>query len=210
MKTKTVFPIIGILSLGLFQSLEVCAAEKQVFDGQSLAGWEGNTNTWRVEDGAIVGGALERKQPHNEFLASTEDFGNFDLRLQVKLEGTNGFVNGGVQFWSQRIPKDEMSGYQADVGVGYWGGLYDESRRNKVLQMPAKALAEKVVKTGEWNDYRIRADGKHIEEWLNGEKTTDYTETDENIAQRGKFGLQIHGGAFTKVQYRNLVIEELP
>ena len=41
-------------------------------------------------------------------------------------------------------------------------------------------------------------------------KTVDYTEAGENIPQRGKFGLQIHGGAYTKVQYRNLVIEELP
>jgi hypothetical protein len=210
MKMKTTLPIIGILAAALFQSLEVYAAEKPLFDGKTLAGWEGNTNTFRVESGSIVAGSLDRKQPHNEFLATTQEFGNFDLKMQFKLEGTNGFVNAGVQFWSQRIPKDEMIGYQSDIGAGYTGGLYDESRRKKVLQMPSKELQKKAEKIGDWNDYRIRAEGKHIEQWLNGEKTVDYTETDADIPQRGKFGLQIHGGAFSKIQYRNIVIEELP
>lgn len=207
MKTRTVITIGGLL---IAATLGVRAAEKPMFDGRTLAGWEGNTNTWRVEDGAIVAGAMDRKQPHNEFLASTQDFGNFDLKFQFKLEGTNGFVNGGVQFWSQRVPKDEMSGYQADIGAGYWGGLYDESRRNKVLQMPSKELQAKLVKAGGWNDYRVRAEGRHIQIWLNGEKTVDYVETDEKIPARGKFGLQIHGGAYTKIQYRDLRIDELP
>lgn len=207
---KTTRAIIGILAAALFQALEVCAAEKPLFDGGTLAGWEGNTATWRVEDGAIVAGAMERKQPHNEFLATTADFGNFDLKFQIKLEGTNGFVNGGVQFWSQRVPKNEMTGYQADIGAGYWGGLYDESRRNKVLAMPSKEMQAKLVKEGAWNDYRVRAEGRHIQIWLNGEKTVDYTEADDAIPARGKFGLQIHGGAYTKIQYRHLTIEELP
>lgn len=210
MKLKSFLPILGIFAAGFFQSLEIIAAEVPMCDGKTLAGWEGNTNNWRVEDGAFVAGAFERKQPHNEFLSSEKEFGNFDLKFQVKLEGTNGFVNGGVQFWSQRVPKAEMSGYQADIGAGYWAGLYDESRRNKVLQMPAKDLQAKLVKQGEWNDYRVRAEGKHIQIWLNGERTVDYTETDDKIPQRGKFGLQIHGGAYTKIQYRNLAIEELP
>jgi len=177
---------------------------------ETLAAWEGNTNTWRMEGGAITGGTMARKQPYNEFLATKDDFKNFDLKFQVKLEGTNGFVNGGVQFWSQRVPKNEMSGYQADIGAGYWGGLYDESRRNKVLAMPPKELQAKVVKTGDWNDYRIRAEGKHIQIWLNGVRTVDYTETDDDIPTRGKFGLQIHGGAYTKIQYRNIEVEGLP
>ena len=97
------FSIIGILALGMFQSLEVRAGDAtKIFDGKTLNGWEGNTNNWRVEAGAIVAGSLERRQPHNEFLATRRECGNFDLRLQYKVEGTNGFVNGGVQFWSQR------------------------------------------------------------------------------------------------------------
>lgn len=180
-------------------------AERPLFDGASLSGWEGNTDNWRVEDGAIVAGALNRRQPHNEFLATTEDFGDFDLRLQYKIEGTGGFVNGGVQFWSQRVPAGyEVSGFQADLGADTDGNLYDESRRNRNLVTLPEEVRKRALKPGSWNDYRIRAEGAHIQIWLNGVKTIDYLEGDPGIARRGKFALQIHGGANTKVSYRNL------
>jgi Domain of Unknown Function (DUF1080)/Glyoxalase/Bleomycin resistance protein/Dioxygenase superfamily len=184
--------------------------EKPLFDGRTLAGWEGNTDNWRVEDGAIVAGALDRRQPHNEFLATTEDFGNFDLRLQYRIEGTGGFVNGGVQFWSQRVPGGfEVSGYQADLGADTDGNLYDESRRGRNLATALADVRLRALKPGAWNDYRICAEGAHIQIWLNGVKTVDYTEGDQGIPHRGKFALQIHGGASTKVSYRLLSIETL-
>ncbi len=206
------FSIIGILALGISQSSKGRASDAiKLFDGKTLSGWEGNTNNWRVEAGSIVAGSLERRQPHNEFLATRREFGNFELRLQYKVEGTNGFVNGGVQFWSQRVPNNfEVSGYQADLGADTDGNLYDESRRNRNLLELKKETRKKVLKPGDWNDYRIRAEGAHIELWLNGVKTVDYTESDAGIPQRGIIALQIHGGAYTKIQYRNLVLEELP
>jgi hypothetical protein len=212
MKARTICPIIGILVLGLSPALENCAGEGiAIFDGKTLNGWEGNTNNWRVDNGAIVAGSLERRQPHNEFLATTREFGNFDLQLQYKVEGSNGFVNGGVQFWSRRVPNDfEVSGFQADLGADTDGNLYDESRRNRNLVAATKQAREKALRPGDWNNYRIHAEGSHIELWLNGVKTVDYTETDASVPRRGIFALQIHGGAYTKVQYRNLVLEELP
>ena len=199
-----------MLSLGLLASSVAGAAEKPLFDGKTLAGWEGNTNNWRVENGALVAGQLDRKQAHNEFLATTKDFGDFDLKLEYKVEGTNAFVNGGVQFWSQRVPNNfELCGYQADLGANTDGNLYDESRRRKNLVAADKAVRQQALKPGDWNTYRIRAEGAHIQLWLNGVKTADYTETDAKIPRFGKFAVQIHGGAFTKVHYRNLVIEEL-
>jgi catechol 2,3-dioxygenase-like lactoylglutathione lyase family enzyme len=184
---------------------------RPLFDGRTLAGWEGDTSNWRVEDGAIVAGALDRKQPHNEFLATTEEFGNFDLSLQYKIEGTGGFVNGGVQFWSQRVPdNDEVSGYQADLGANTDGNLYDESRRNRNLAVAPADTRARALRPADWNNYRIRADGLHIQIWVNGVKTVDYTESDPGIPRRGKFALQIHGGANTKVWYRGLTVATWP
>ena len=71
---------------------------------------------------------------HNEFLATTRPYGDFILSLNFRLADGKG--NSGVQFRSVRIPGHEMSGYQADIGEGYWGALYDESRRNMVLVYP--------------------------------------------------------------------------
>jgi hypothetical protein len=117
-------------------------------------------------------------------------------------------VNGGVQFWSQRVPGTfEVSGYQADLGAGTDGNLYDESRRNSNLATPPADVQARALRPGSWNDYRIRAVGPHIEIWLNGVKTVDYTEADKAIPLSGKIALQIHGYAKTKVSYRSLSIE---
>jgi hypothetical protein len=184
---------------------------RPLFDGRTLEGWEGNLANWRAEDGAIVAGALDRRQPYNEFLMTTADFGDFELRLQYKVEGTGGFVNGGVQFWSRRVPAShEVSGYQADLGADTDGNLYDESRRNANLSTASADVRLRALKPGAWNDYRIRAQGPHIEIWLNGLKTVDYNESDKSVALYGKFALQIHGGASTKVSYRALEVEPIP
>jgi hypothetical protein len=183
-----------------------------LFDGKALTGWEGDTEkTWKVEDGAIVGGSLETTVPRNEFLCTTKTYENFELKVTFKLTGDKAKANAGVQFRTKRIPKHhEVSGYQADVGQDYWGALYDESRRNKVLAGPKKDVIEKIVKFDDWNEYVIRAEGPRIRLWLNGTLTVDYTETDEKIEKSGIIGLQIHGGAKAKVHYKNITIEELP
>lgn len=69
--------------------LALCAAEKvSLSDGKTFKGWEGDTNkTWRIEDGAFVGGSLKARVPRNEFLRSTRPYTNFVLRLKFKLVG---------------------------------------------------------------------------------------------------------------------------
>lgn len=196
----------------LLSAFTVRAGEAySLFDG-TFIGWEGDTkDTWRIENGAFTAGSVERNQPRNEFLCTKKEFGDFDLTVKWQLIGTEGFVNGGVQFRTKRIPDHhEVSGYQADLGAGYDGALYDESRRNKMLAKPAPEVLEKARKPlGEWNDYRIRAEGTRIQIWLNGVQTVDYTEEDSSIPRTGVIALQIHGGAKSQVWYSSPVITEL-
>lgn len=189
------------------------ATWRLLFDGHSFTDWEGETKqTWRIENGAIVGGSLQDALPHNEFLCTKREFKNFHLRLKVKLIGTEGFINGGIQFRSQRTkePAYEMSGYQADMGVGYWASLYDESRRNRTLVQPSQELLQRVLKVDDWNDYEIRCESSRIRLWLNHELMVDFTEPDANIAQSGVIGLQIHGGSKAEASYKDISIRELP
>jgi hypothetical protein len=183
-----------------------------LFDGRSFTSWEGDTTrTWRIDHGALVGGSLTGTVPHNAFLCATREFKNFDLRLKVKLAGT-GFVNGGIQFRSQRVkdPAYEMTGYQADMGEGYWASLYDESRRNRTLAHPHAVQLARIVKRDDWNDYVIRCEDSHIQLWFNGVLTVDYTEDDKSIPLAGLIGLQIHGGGKAEASYKDITIEELP
>ena len=183
-----------------------------LFDGKTLNGWEGDTEkTWKVEDNCITAGSLETTVPRNEFLCTTKTYENFELKVTFKLTGDRAKANAGIQFRTKRIPKHhEVSGYQADAGQDYWGALYDESRRNKVLAKPAKDVIETLVKHDDWNEYTIRCEGNRIKLWLNGTPTVDYTEADEKIERSGVIGLQIHGGARAKVYYKSVTITELP
>lgn len=188
------------------------SAGTALFDGRGLDGWEGDTQkVWRVRDGAIVGGSMQGNA-RNEFLTSTQSYSNFVLRLEYKLVGTEGFVNSGVQVRSRRIPNppNEMLGYQADIGAGMSGCLYDESRRKRVLSKADPELIKKIEKPGEWNAYEIRCEGPRIRLTLNGTLTVDYTETEPGMEQDGLIGLQIHGGCKAEISFRNLSIEVLP
>jgi putative membrane-bound dehydrogenase-like protein len=197
--------------LALLLALSAQAAPVSLFDGKTLAGWEGDAAWWRVEEGEIRGGSTTVKVPKNLFLATEKSYQNFDLRLKLRLTGT-GFVNSGVQMRSVRVPNSsEMSGYQVDYGKGWYGKLYDESRRNKVIadsKDPAAVLA--AVKEGDWNEYRIVAEGNRIRSWINGVPALDYVETAPNIALDGKIGLQIHSGGMAVIQAKDITIEELP
>ena len=135
---------------------------------------------------------------------------DFELKVVFKLTGDRAKANAGIQFRTKRIPKHhEVSGYQADMGQGYWGALYDESRRNKVLAQPDAKVIEKLVKHDDWNEYVIRCEGPRIRLTLNGTQTVDYTEPDDKIDRTGVIGLQVHGGAKAKVYYKSVTIEEL-
>lgn len=198
---------LALLSL----TASVSAAPVSLFDGKSLDGWEYDSKFWKVEAGEIRGGSLTEKVPHNDFIATKKHYANFELRLKLRLSGT-GFVNSGVQIRSLRVPgTPEMSGFQVDYGPGWYGKIYDEGRRNKVIA-EAKDLAavNAAIKEGEWNEYRIRTDGARIQSWVNGVPALDYTEADPNVPQDGLIGVQIHGGGAAQVQVKDIFIEELP
>jgi prenyltransferase beta subunit/pimeloyl-ACP methyl ester carboxylesterase len=177
-----------------------------LFNGRDLSGWEGDTNLWTVRDGMLVGKSEGLK--HNDFLATEKSYGDFMLKLTFRMIGGEK-SNSGVQFRSVRIPNHEMYGYQADIGPNYWGCLYDESRRKKVL-VPAsdKALA-KLNKTG-WNHYEIRAMGDQIRLTLNGVPSVQYREEDPTIARDGKIAVQIHAGGPMEIQFKDIYIQPLP
>lgn len=194
-------------------SKDVEAGFASLFDGKTLKGWEGKKKFFRVQDGAIVAGFLDARIPNNEFLSSDKEYGDFELRFEAKLVGQGN--NAGVQFRSQRIPKShEMIGYQCDIGGwsrgSIWGFLYDESRRRKMLaEAPQEKLKKHVRPKGQWNQLVVRAKGTRIQIWLNDYQTVDFTEPDEKIPLKGRFGLQIHSGPPAECHYRKLRLKEL-
>lgn len=211
---RSFWPLAALFVLIAATALPARAADPTLlFDGTSFSGWNGDTKeTWRIENGAIVAGSPDKAAPRNEFLATDREFEDFELKLEYRMDCTGG-CNAGVQFRSKRVPNHhEVSGYQADIAPGITGGLYDESRRKKMLGLPPKELQAKALAAAKdgWNEYTIRAEGRRIRFSINGIELLDYTEPDETIPLKGMIALQIHGGLKGMIRYRNLRITELP
>jgi putative membrane-bound dehydrogenase-like protein len=173
---------------------------KDLFNGKDLTGWDGDPKLWHVENSEIVGKSPGIK--HNSFLRSQVIAANFKLTIKVKLVPNK--ENSGVQFRSEPLPDYEVKGYQADVGAGWWGKLYEEHGRGILSDKSGAAH----VKVDDWNTYEIEAKGSRIRTWINGQLCVDLD--DPKGASRGIFALQIHSGGPMEVRFKDLRLDVLP
>ncbi|MBL9145688.1 MAG: DUF1080 domain-containing protein [Verrucomicrobiaceae bacterium] len=200
----------------LLLSTAAFAQPVSLFDGKSLDGWDFDPAIWRVEDGMITGGSTTEKIKENYFICTKKSYQNFELKLKIKVSGDpkTGMLNSGIQIRSLRVPGTaHMCGYQVDCGAGWFGKIYDEFRRNKVIWAPTpeqQTALDKVIDVFGWNEYRIRAEGPRIQTWINGVLCMDYVEEDKNVALDGLIGPQVHSGGVCLVQVKDVTIEELP
>ncbi|MBL8213749.1 MAG: DUF1080 domain-containing protein [Bryobacterales bacterium] len=195
-------------ALLLLMTMTGFGADKFVplFNGKNLDQWMVDTpGLWSVENGVIVGRSPGLK--YNDFLRTKKHYKNFVLKAAFRMTDATGKANSGIQFRSAPMEgSHEVIGYQADMGEKYWGCLYDESRRKKVLAGPGGAAP---VKDG-WNTYVITAKGNRITLELNGVKTVEWVEADAGIAESGFIALQLHSGPAFEMRFKDLEIQVLP
>lgn len=221
--------------------------QKQLFNGKDLAGWEGLTQLWSVQDGAIVGKTTtEKPADGNTFLVwkDGDKFGevsDFELTLKYKIldkDGdSKGGGNSGIQYRSKILDPKKwvVGGYQADfeVGKSYSGILYEEQGRGILAQRgqkvviregdaPNKPKLETVgevgvsadiqaaIKPGDWNEYKIIARGNRLQHFINGKATVDVTDETAIGAKSGVLALQLHAGPPMTVQFKDIVLTQLP
>lgn len=76
---------------------------RSIFDAQTLAGWQGNPQIWRVEDGAVTGGIRSGDTlASDEFIYWEGELHDFALELEFRISG-DASANSGIQFRSQRL-----------------------------------------------------------------------------------------------------------
>jgi putative heme-binding domain-containing protein len=207
----------------------LCAQEgfKPLFDGKTLAGWDGNPELWSVEDGAITG---KTKGPdhlaYNQFLIWRGGVvKNFELRAKIKCSASN----SGIQYRSKELAevgKWVVGGYQCDVHANapYNGMVYEERGRGILVQngqsvviddkgdkwLAAERDAVKVDFT-EWHEYVIIAQGNHLIHKVDGKVTIDLVDHQEkNRTLEGLLAFQVHKGPAMIVQIKDVVLKELP
>ncbi len=172
-----------------------------LFNGKDLTGWIGDANLWKVEDGILVGRTISNLS-YNDFLRTEKTYDNFIMSCEVRLHG----YNSGIQFRSLVRDDGHMAGYQADIGDGCWGALYEESLRGHLVRYKPQ-LIESLLRPDDWNEYQIVAVADYLLLILNGVVTAELN--DPEGTRTGLIGLQIHSGPPQEVAFRNLCIKEL-
>lgn len=205
-----------------------------LFNSTDLTGWRmvGGEADFTVENGEIVGRGKDLRP--NSFLRTEETFGDFDFRFDFKFDDLTG--NSGMMFRAEQRDggTGRVFGYQCEhcnnKNRAWTAGIFDENRRGWLVpyrddkkkdytdeekaahEAARKAFTEKIqgiMKWDDWNEFRILAQGRRIQIWMNGVQTVDFTDEGEEFTPEGFFGLQVHSGKSCNVRWRNLRIKEL-
>ena len=197
-----------------------------IFDGKSLANWDGNTKFWSVQDGAITGKTTsENPTPGNTFIiwrgGTMEDF---ELRLKFRIVGGN----SGIQYRSKDLGNWVVGGYQADFEAGdrFSGILYDEKGRavlanrgelthvvtdgdkhkvNVIASLGESEEINSVIKREDWNDYQVIAHSNRLMHVINGRVTCMVIDNDKpNADSSGILAFQLHAGPPMEVQFKDI------
>ena len=172
---------------------------KDFFDSTTLTGWKGDGVSWRVEAGQLVGSTSGLAR--NEFLIGELELGDFRFSADVQLLRDEG--NSGIQFRSMELPDREVMGYQADIGPGWWGKLYEEHGRGL---LHSSYDASHFV-PGAWHRYEVEARGSRVRTWIDGQLCVDLEDAEGR--RRGVIAFQLHSGPATELRVRNPRVEIL-
>jgi hypothetical protein len=216
-----------------------------LFNGTNYDGWRGPKSdefpvrSWTITNGElwVVSSGNAEAQAGGDIITHRR-YSNFELTADFKL--TTG-CNSGIKIFVQPkfSPIDKTTGKPTGVGsaIGMEFQILDDEHhpdaklgRNgdrtigSLYDLIPASKDKKVMPIGEWNHARIVSQGKHVEFWLNGQKTVDFERGSgefraavaqskfKNIHDFGEWDdghilLQEHGST---VGFRNIKLRELP
>ncbi len=177
-----------------------------LFDGKTMNGWvqKNGTASYRVENGTIVGTTAEGSP--NSFLVTEKNYGDFELEFDVMVDPR---LNSGVQIRSATRETPLGDNPNQQVGRVYGpqveieasgatgaeaGYVYGEATGLGWLTPPERLKPHTTFRDGEWNHYRIVAEGPRIQTFINGQPVEDITHEGIYATHPSGFiGLQVHG-----------------
>jgi len=194
---------------------------KLLFDGRSLKGWRGFQKKKPPAGWAVVDGAITRVDGGGD-LITAKQFSDFELSLDWNIsEGGN----SGIMF---RVTEGSEASYETGPEMQVLDDARHADGHNRLTSAGSAyglyaAPAGIVRPAGEWNHVRLIVRGKHVEQWLNGNKVVEYElqspEWEAKVAgskfrqwpgygraRKGYIALQDHGD---RVAYRNIKLREL-
>ena len=169
-----------------------------LFNGTDLTGWwsQKKQDGWKVENGELVG---QRKG--GNYLRSEREFGDFTLNFDYHIS------KGGNSGVGLRTPRE---GWPSREGMELQ--ILDREGMNSGSQMSIYKHfppLERPDQSGQWNNVVIKADGRIITAWVNGQIAQHRdTATHKAIADAplsGWIGFQDHGAV---MRIRNVYVNE--
>jgi hypothetical protein len=204
---------------------------KAIFDGASLAQWDGDRSVWRVEAGTLVGESTKEKPlTANTFIIWRGDEPrDFELKVEYRMNAGN----SGIQYRSTEIHgvgRWVLRGYQADLDFeNRWTGQLYEERGRGFLALRGQSTyiagggkprvigrlenadrLKELVRVNDWNEFHVVARGGMLMHIVNGHVMG--VAIDDDTRQRalsGLIGFQMHTGPPMKVEFRNVWLKAL-
>jgi Domain of Unknown Function (DUF1080) len=176
-------------------------------EGGKVVAYEGETKDgktvplWTVKDGTIVGSG-----PHSHLFTEKDDYTDFRYRVEAKI---NDKGNSG-QYFRTAFGADFPKGYEAQINATHGdkirtGSLYPSFKLSPEDRMKILVLNDAPHKPDEFFVQEVVAEGNHIQIFVNGKQTVDFTDPN-NTFTKGCFALQGHDPGtvvtFKKVEWK--------
>ncbi|MCP4785516.1 MAG: sulfatase-like hydrolase/transferase [Fuerstiella sp.] len=202
------------------------------FNGEDLTGWGGAEGLWRVANGTIIGETTSKRPlEDHSYLIWRGDVEDFELRLRFRISRQRG--NSGVQYRSRDLGNNNVAGYQYNIQAtrpgatavleemknGRGGHLASIGQRVHLLDGDERTVvgttgdADEInasLKRAWWNAVVIRAEGNHLQHWLNGHLAVDVFDDDcAKSAKKGLLAFQLHSGPPMKIELKDIFLRHL-
>jgi Domain of Unknown Function (DUF1080) len=219
-----------LLSLLLIPSLFFAQKKQKLFDGKSLSAW----HTYQKTDasGWAIEGKVLTTDGHSNDLVSNQDFGDFDLSFEFKvnLKGNSGVIYKVIEdkenptyYSGAEYQLIDDTGYPPYNDNGKMVYINDKQKTGANYDMQAPIDFAATNPAGQWNKGRIIVKNDHIQHFVNGRLVVEYHYGSDTWKQqlanskfktwpyaiphhKGKIALQGHGDP---VWFKNITIKRL-
>ena len=181
-----------LLFVGISLILHSCSKKEQLFQENADNWFEKGDATWSFEKGELIG----TSEDGSGFVMTHKSYKDFILELEFYPDST---INSGVFLRCQDPNIDAADCHEINI----WDLHPNQDFRTGSVVTKFVPLV-KVNTLNQWNNYKIKNQGDHVQVWVNDTLTADLK---DNSLEKGFLGLQAAGQGMIK--FRNITVESL-
>lgn len=180
-----------------------------LFDGKTLAGWDGDPAVWKVVRGAINGTGKYGQ------IFTEGDYGDFRLIVTSRVvtpDGNPGPNHLGIVFWGDRPEPGKWNLAGALQVQPPHGSMWDyRTNKNVAAGTLTRVVPKPAHSYHDWHVCEIlaRLATGELRVAVDGVEITRYKHGDPTVLRRGPIGLQLHA-AKAEMEYKDIKIETDP